>query len=165
MEQSAFRRVVALAAWGGAWGALLSTLPLLRDGARETGHPAAPVNAISHWLWPRSGLRADPPSWRYSGTGMVIHFASSLFWGVGYALLREYRASRGRQGDGQARAAEVALDASLVAAAAATVDLRVVPHRLSPGFQERLSNASLCRVYAGFALGLAVASWFVERRR
>jgi hypothetical protein len=46
------------------------------------------------------------------------------------------------------------VDAAAVSALAAVVDLKLVPHRLTPGFQERLSSKSLALVYGSFAAGL-----------
>jgi len=56
------------------------------------------------------------------------------------------------------------VDAAAVTAVAALVDLRIVPHRLSPGFQDRLSGRALVQVYGGFALGLVLTAWLGGRR-
>lgn len=131
----------------------LSTAALLWRGRRDDRSAAAPLNAISHWFWPRTALRRDGVSLRHTGTGVLVHFASSLLWGAVYAALR-----RGRR---QPTALNAALDAAAVTAMAATVDLKLVPERLTPGFEHRLSPRSLVLVYATFALGLA---WAGARR-
>lgn len=57
-----------------------------------------------------------------------------------------------------------------VAAAAATsavacfTDYRLTPRRLQPGFEQRLSTASLTAVYAAFAFGLAAGALAAHRR-
>ena len=48
--------------------------------------------------------------------------------------------------------------AGVVTAIAAFTDLRLVPPRLSPGFEHRLSKAGVALVYLGFACGLALAA-------
>jgi hypothetical protein len=57
------------------------------------------------------------------------------------------------------------LDAAAVTAAAAVVDLQVVPERLSPGFERRLSPGSVAWVYILFGIGLAVTGSIASRRR
>lgn len=140
----AVARCLVEAACAGA----LSALVLLWRGKRETGSAAAPVNAVSHWLWPRSALRRDEVSAKYTATGTVVHHLASLFWCALYEWLA----------DGRRRPSPTAAlrDASAVTALAAVVDLKLVPKRLSPGFEERLSAPSLVLVYAAFAAGMAL---------
>jgi len=47
---------------------------------------------------------------------------------------------------------------------AALVDLRLVPERLTPGFERRLSRRSLAWTYVGFGAGLALAGLLAQRR-
>jgi hypothetical protein len=55
-------------------------------------------------------------------------------------------------------------DACAISAVAAVVDLKLVPKRLTPGFEARLSNRSLALVYAGFATGLALGGMLALKR-
>ena len=48
--------------------------------------------------------------------------------------------------------------AAVVTAIGAFTDLRLVPPRLSPGFEHRLSKTGVALVYLGFACGLALAA-------
>jgi len=134
----------------------IATLALL--GRRDSGSAWAPLNAPSHWLFGRRALQQDAPSLRYSATGLVTHHLSAIFWGLFYeALLR-----RGRH-----RAPGVARhlgEAALVTAGAAVVDLLLVPERLTPGFEHRLSKRSLSCVYGAFAVGLAAGGLLWSRR-
>jgi hypothetical protein len=132
----------------GMLAATLSGAVLLWRGRRETGHPAAPVNAISHWLWPQKALQTDDASLRYTATGGVVHYASAMLWAALYEAIR-----RGRR---RPSATNACTDAAAVTAAAALVDLKLVPPRLTPGFEHRLTPRGLGMVYAGFALGLAL---------
>jgi hypothetical protein len=148
----ALRRVLT----NGALASAVSGVVLMRRGKAETGSAAAPVNAVSHWLWPRSALRRDAASARYTATGAVVHYAASLLWcGL-------YEGLRGRRS--HPTAANAIGDALAVTAVAAVVDLKLVPKRLTPGFEERLSARSLVMVYGGFAAGLALGGLLALRR-
>ncbi|HEY9029163.1 MAG TPA: hypothetical protein VIO33_05765 [Burkholderiaceae bacterium] len=134
-----------------------SALTLLWRGERDSGgHAAAPLNAVSHWWWPRRALREDRPSWRYTGNGLLVHVASSWWWAAIYAACRRLRR--------EPTAANAVADAAAVGAAAALVDLKLVPERLTPGFERRLSSGSLAWVYVAFAVGLAVGGVIAARR-
>lgn len=135
----------------------LSAAVLLWRGHVENGHAAAPVNAVSHWIWPRQALREDRASARFTATGAVVHFAAALLWCGLYDLLRRRpRADTPRQ---------AVTDAIAVSSVAAVVDLACVPERLTPGFERRLSPGSLVLVYGAFAAGLAFAGLAALRRR
>jgi hypothetical protein len=134
----------------------LSTGVLLAQGRREQASAAAPVNAISHWIWPRRALQRDDVSMAHTGTGLALHLGSSLLWSSAFTLLRRMRE--------RPTVANAVVDAAAVTATAALVDLKVVPKRLSPGFEERLSPASVAWVYVLFGAGLAVAACLADRR-
>jgi len=135
----------------------LSAAVLAWRGRTDAGSAAAPVNAISHWLWPREALRQDDASARFTLTGLGVHFASALLWCGFYERLRARR--------GAATPACAVSDAVAVSAVAAVVDLACVPDRLTPGFEKRLSGRSLVLVYTAFAAGLALAGVVALRRR
>jgi hypothetical protein len=132
----------------GTLASAISGVALLLRGRADAGSAAAPINAISHWIWPASALRRDDASWRFTGSGAVTHVLASLFWAAVYASVREWRT--------RPSPANALTDAAAVAAAAAVVDFQVVPQRLTPGFEHRLSTPSLAWVYMGFAAGLAL---------
>ena len=125
---------------------------------------AAPLNAISHWLWPERALRHCGLSARYTLTGAFIHWGASCFWSAIYEGHRQAGAlppppARAPARKPSAPANEALsndlVDALALSAIAAWVDLVLVPPRLSPGFERHLSDASLCRVYLAFGAGLA----------
>lgn len=134
----------------------LVVLALGRTG--ERGEPWGPVNAPSHWIWGDLALVQDGATPRYTATGILVHQAAASFWGV----LHERYLGDPEDGKG---AGNLLRDAVLTTTVAAVVDLQVVPHRLTPGFQHRLSAAGLAGVYCLFALGLALGSRVVGRRR
>jgi len=139
----------------GSVASLLSAALLAWRGRAETGSAAAAINAPSHWLWGRKALRSDGTNLRHTLLGMAIHHASSVFWAVFYEALQARRR--------RAASGSVLVDAAAVTAAAALVDLRLVPERLTPGFERRLSAPSLSCVYLGFAVGLALGGLLVRQ--
>lgn len=139
----------------GVLAALLSTAVLLWRGRAEST-ASAPINAISHWFWPEEALRRERPSLKHTGTGVALHWGSSLLWSTAYGWLRTRRM--------RPTPLNAAIDAATVTALAAVVDLAVAPERLTPGFEHRLSRPSLGFFYTSFAVGLAVGGLLALRR-
>ena len=141
----------------GSFASLTSLAAMVLRSRAENGTPWASVNAPSHWVWGNIALRQDGRSLRYTALGLAIHHASAGFWGM---LHEKLLCSDGVvKADGRLLAA-----AALTTAVAAWVDLRLVPHRLTPGFQRRLSSPSLLAVYALFGIGLAAGSYLANRQ-
>jgi hypothetical protein len=143
--------------FGGTLAGSTSGAALLLGGRRDAGHAPAPLNAVAHWLWPVEALHENQASLRYTGSGSAIHFASSLLWAALYEGLRACRREPGP--------VNAVTDAVAVTTVAAIVDLKLVPQRLTPGFEHRLSGPLLFTVYAGFAAGLALAEWLTREPR
>ena len=139
----------------GVGGGLLSAAALLWRGREELRRAAAPINAPSHWVWGDRALHQDRVSWRYTALGAVTHMASAMLWGAMYDWLRRRRS--------EPTPANAVADAALVTATAACVDLVIVPKRLTPGFERRLSAGGLLWVYAGFAGGLVLGAALTRR--
>ena len=144
-----------LSAWsrtaisGGA-AALLSLAALMTRSRRDTGTPWTGINAVSHWLYGDRALRRHSLSGRYTAPGFVIHTLSSMLWGGLHRLV--LRAAKRRS------VPAIAATAAAVTAVAALTDLHLVPERLTPGFERRLSSGSVALVYVAFAIGLAAAA-------
>lgn len=140
----------------GSIASLLSTAYLVWAGHRR-GEAAAPLNAVSHWIFGDSALRQDGAAPLFTGTGFLIHHLASIFWGVLHARAWAARPECKRP----ARAVAGAVVASGVAC---LVDYRLTPKRLTPGFEHRLSTREMVNVYALFALGLALGSMWMRKR-
>lgn len=140
----------------GLLASTVSAAALMWRGRSDGATAAAPINAISHWLWPREALRRDDTTLRHTGTGAAIHYGSSLLWTAVYGWLRGRRR--------RPTVANALADAAAVTALAAVVDLKLTPGRFTPGFEHRLSTRSLGMVYAGFAVGLALGGVMALRR-
>ncbi len=141
----------------GSVASLLSTAVLALAGARQAGSPVAPTNAVSHWLWGDEALQAQRPTLRHTATGYVTHHLAAVFWAALYSLL--YGQRRPARSVPQAIAGGVA-----TSAVAFAVDYGVVPRRLTPGFEHRLSDTAMFATYASLALGFAIGAMLVGRR-
>jgi hypothetical protein len=152
----------------GSAASALSLIALMLGGRRENASAVAPINAVSHWLYGPRAYRVDRTTLAHTALGAGVHHASAILWGGLYALLlRRMAASRPRPATGASRGTgasapglsvpEVVAGAAVVTAVAALTDLRLVPPRLSPGFENRLSPTSVTAVYVAFGTGLALA--------
>jgi hypothetical protein len=140
----------------GTLAATLSGAVLMWRSRAETGHASAAVNAPSQWLWGRGAIEANDVDARHTLLGTAVHWLSSCFWAVGFEWLRRRHP--------QDTPLTALRDGAATAGLAAFTDLALVPERLTPGFEKRLSRRSLGGVYATFAVGLAVAALLSRRR-
>lgn len=131
-------RVVISGALAGTAAAIAVSLA----GRRQARAYAAPLNATSHIVWGDAAARRNAVSAKYTGTGALLHYGASLLWAAFCELL---------PGRAPVRAA-------ITAATAYVVDYHVVPRRLTPGFELRVSAGALAMVYGALALGLWAAS-------
>jgi hypothetical protein len=148
---SHWKQVLREGAIAGSLASVASAAALLAAGRRDNGHAAAPVNAISHWVWDRPALLKNRPSLRHTLVGYLVHHGASFFWAILHArawcLLPEAK-----------KPAAVVAGAAATSAIACVVDYCLTPRRLTPGFEHRLSLGSMAAVYICFALGLALGS-------
>lgn len=142
----------------GGFASVASAAALAFAGWRECGRAAAPMNAVSHWIWDRESLQADEPTARHTITGYLVHHGASVFWGTLHARAWGMH-------DGNKRPVPALAGAAVASAVACFVDYRLTPERLTPGFEHRLSTRSMALVYASFGLGLAAGSMMLRRRR
>lgn len=128
--------------------AVATTAATVVCGAIEHGNPAAAVNAISHIFWGDTAARQDGVSAKYTANGVALNSAAMVPWAALHHLLFRPHARRSQPA--------VALASGAVTAAIAyVVDYHVVPNRLTPGFEKRLSNVSVLAIYAALAVALA----------
>jgi hypothetical protein len=120
---------------------------------KETGHTGAALNATSHILWGDRAFDEDDVDVSHTLVGGMINAAAMASWGTVYALLPFPRSFLGTLAKG-----------ATVSALAYATDYYVVPKRLTPGFEERLSPLSLGLVYAGLAAALGAGDWLARKR-
>lgn len=145
------------ALFSGTVASVLSTAVASLLSRRRSGAAAGATNATSHWLWGRRAYRRDRVSMHYTATGYAIHHASSVFWACFFE-----RALLSRRAPAPSR---IAATAAATTVAAYFVDYRVVPQRLTPGFESRLPLQDRALVYAAFAVGLGLGACLRARAR
>jgi hypothetical protein len=143
------RAIVSGGAAGGA-AAITAAARAPRDGSP----PYAPINAVTHCLWPRQAFSETGPSARFTLTGLAIHQMSAIFWGLLFEAWLA-RSAPADSVDSKPSVAAVVTIAGATSAIAYAVDYHLVPKRLTPGFEAHLSNRSMFYVYAALAAGFA----------
>lgn len=150
-------RVFGNALISGNAAGLASMLALAVSGWKDRRSPMRPINAPSHWIHGDRGTRQDGVSARYTLPGMLTHQGSAVFWALFFERLVPDRPEH--------RSAPALLGHAVIGTAvAALVDLKLVPRRLTPGFERPLRERSLWWVYGSFAAGLAAGSYWASRR-
>ena len=125
-------------------------------GVSELRNAAAPLNAISHIVWGEEATRRDAVSVKHTLVGTVLNAAAMCAWSAFHQIL--FRPHRRRPTVVGALARGTA-----TAGIAYVVDYHVVPKRLTPGFEERLSGRSLFAIYAALAASLAIGEGLAGR--
>lgn len=165
----------------GSCASVLSAAALAVFGRREDGEPLGPINAVSHWLWGDPALQENRPTVRHTLVGYAIHHGASILWGTVHMWAWNRRQRMRRTAGSQAQHGQVespvqarlqtedvaplAAHSVATAALACFVDFQLTPHRLTPGFEHRLNHQQLAGVYGAFAVGLALSTWALSRRR
>lgn len=128
-----------------------TTAAVAACGALDDGNSVAPINAVSHIAWGDEAAEHEDASLKYTATGATLNAAAVASWAAVYEL-----AFGGSARKGNVKAAVVGGIAT--AAMAYVVDYYVVPKRLTPGFEKRLSSPSMFVTYAALAASLPLAS-------
>ena len=142
----------------GSVASIASAISLALLGKSELNRFAAPLNGLSQWIWGSHAPYVNSLSFRYTFVGYTIHHAASIFWAIGYERLR-------RRLRPPETTSAVLAPAVVTAVAAYIVDFYLIPKRLTPGFENRLSKRSLLFVYGAFALGLAAPALLARNRK
>jgi hypothetical protein len=121
-------------------------------GKREAGSYVAPINATSHIFWGDNAASQNNPSLKYTLTGFALNHASAIFWAAFYERFFGRRAAGTGGGSTLLRPL---VGGAVVAAGAYVTDYYLMPKRVTPGFEKRLSGRSLMTVFGVLALGLA----------
>ena len=142
------------ALWSGTVASVATTAVLAACGRIERDDPPAPLNGPSQWVWGKPAALSRGFSIRRTVVGYLIHHAMSVLWATVFERARRKQSESPRS---------VLSAAAATSAAAWVVDYRVVPERLSPGFERQLSRTSLVLTYTTFALALAGAACFARK--
>jgi hypothetical protein len=144
--------------WTGTVATAATTAAASLCGRIEEGQPIAPLNAVSHIVWGDEAAAHETPSMKYTMPGVLLNTAAVTGWAGVYELLF----------GGRRRPANLAgaiLGGAAVSALAYVTDYYVVPDRVTPGFEKRLSNKSLAGIYTTLAVSLGVGSWLRNTSR
>ena len=140
----------------GSAATALTTATILCLGHEHDSSMWAPLNAVSHITFGDEAAAHTEWSAKYTGTGTALNTVAVFSWAAMHAGVMKMLP---RQDLPSAIGAGVA-----VAAAAYVVDYYVVPERLTPGFEKRLTGRSLFWIYSALAAGLA-AGWTLNRSK
>lgn len=119
---------------------------------KETGHAAAGVNAISHIVWGDDAAKHDEIDLQHTVIGAALNTGAMLSWAIVGELLPTPRNVIGAARNGV-----------LLSALAYATDYYLVPKRLNPGFEQRLSGKSLFGTYAVLAASYALSAAFTRQ--
>lgn len=157
MQTKSWSEVVRSSIAPGMMAALAVSATAAWRGKKEAHSALGPVNATSHIVWGDSAARVDRPTLKHTLVGVVINAGASIFWG---AIFEKFF---GRAV--QRRGVPAAVAGSVVTAGAAYVtDYYLVPRRLTPGYEKRVSPRSLFLIYGVLAVGIAAGSLLVNRK-
>jgi hypothetical protein len=127
-------------------------------GKLETGSAIAPLNAVSHVLWGDRAAKEESATLTETLPGLAINEGASFFWAACYEKTFGEAADRGNVGT-------AVLGGAAIALAAYITDYYLVPKRLTPGWEHRVSNKSLAAIYASLAASLPLRALFSQRWR
>jgi hypothetical protein len=126
-------------------------------GRADTGSAIAPINATSHIVFGPDAGAIDVPDVKHTMLGVALNAGASVFWAAIYQRLFDRDGQRGGVGT-------AIVGGAAVAALAYLVDYRLIPRRLTPGWEYRVSDRSLALIFGAMALSLPVRHVF-ERLR
>lgn len=149
------------------WGSILLTAGIATAtltavtaylGKKETGSSAAPLNATSHILLGDEAAERDEMDVKHTATGALLNAGAMGGWALVQDLLFGRWVRRGSRG-------RALVSGALTSALAYVTDYYIVPKRLTPGFEKRLSGQALGIIYATLAISLAAGLAIHEPRK
>jgi hypothetical protein len=147
MRRHDWRHTFADALITGSIASVATAATAAACGARDSGSAIAPINATSHMMWGPEAAEVRTVTARHTLPGLALNEGAGIFWATLYERVFGEAADNGDTG--RAIAGGVA-----VAALAYVTDYHLVPKRLTPGWEMRISGRSLALVYAALALAL-----------
>jgi len=135
----------------GTIAGVATTVTAVLCGMIEENKPLAPLNAVSHIVWGETAAHQDNLSAKFTATGLALNTIAVTLW----AGVFEWIQSRAVE---KPDLTQSLINGAAVSGLAFMTDYYLVPKRLTPGFEKRLSNASLLAIYSTLALDLALGS-------
>lgn len=135
--------------------ATLTTALLTALIAKRRGDSAvAPMNAVSHIAHGEKAAHRQGLSLKYTLMGFALHHAANMVWGALHQRLG--RDSAGTASGAVARGVATAATAYLI-------DYHVMPRKLRPGFEKRMSKGERIAVFAVMALALPLGEFLAGK--
>lgn len=128
--------------------AVLGTLALA--GRRDSRSAIAPINASSHVIWGDDAAQIEQPTLRHTVPGVAINLGAVFWWAFIFRFLFGRVADRGPLPALAAGASTMTL--------AWLLDYKVLPRRLTPGWELRISDRSLFAALAVMGAGLGLGA-------
>lgn len=144
------------AALSGSVAGVATSATVALAGVREGGSAVAPLNATSHIVWGESAGQVEQVDGRHTLLGLALNLGACIFWATFFERLVAGPARRRQVG-------RVVAGAGAVAATAYVTDYHLVPRRLTPGWEARLSGRSLATAYGVLAVSLALTALLRDR--
>lgn len=140
----------------GTLAALAVFAAITLAGRRDSGSAIAPINATSHVIWGDRAAAVERPTLRHTLPGVLINLGSSMWWALVFRKL--FGRAVDHRGAGAAMAGGVA-----TAGLAYCVDYHLMPKRLTPGWEKRISNRSLLISMVAMGVGLGLGAIIARR--
>ena len=125
-------------------------------GRRDSGSAVAPINASSHVLWGDEAASVEKVTLKHTLPGAAINLGAAFWWAVVFRKL--FGQSVDHRGAAAAMAGGVA-----TAGLAYAVDYHLLPRRLTPGWEQRISSRSLAMSLAAMGIGLGLGAVIARR--
>lgn len=136
----------------GAIASLTTGAMLAWRGRLDSGSALAPINASTHVLWGDQAAQVGGCSLRHTVPGLAINAGACLWW----ALILQKLFGTAVDAGGLPRAL---MAGAATAGLSYVVDYRLLPRRLSPGWELSLTPRSLALGLAAMGVGLGLGSW------
>jgi hypothetical protein len=130
-----------------------ATAGTLMGFGHARGATLQPLNAVAHMFAGSRAFMTTGFQPAITGGALLLHFLSTIVWGVLLAYVAAPLSARGR-----------ALAPFGVSVVAYLVDRFVAPNGLRPGFEELLSSGETTFVYVVLAAALAAGLWVSSLR-
>lgn len=140
----------------GTAGSLAAGAAVAWRGRRDSGSALAPINASSHVLWGNAAAGIERLTWRQTLPGVLINAGAGIWWGT--VMQKLFGTAIERHGLPAAVAGGAA-----TAALAYVVDYRLLPQRLTPGWELHISRRSLLASLGALAAGLAAGAMLASK--
>lgn len=140
----------------GLLGGTAATATVAMRCRRDGGSGWAPINATSHVLYGPRAAHASGATWAQTVPGLIINLGAGLWWALVFETLF------GRQIERRGATGAV-LGGATTGALAYLLDYRLLPRRLSPGWELSVSRRSVGMGLAALGAGLAVGAMLRKR--